>query len=111
MEHVCGPVCFLLTNPKALLKPILCGGKLNIWKKEVDPALLNFGQPQIAKPRAASKTKTEPTTIGVGSRVNYKRANFYVVEMDEELIGVAKTRNGPVVDWLDESDVELGWFG
>jgi hypothetical protein len=43
--------------------------------------------------------------------VNYKRANFYVVDMDEEWIGVAKTRNGPVVDWLDESDVELGWFG
>ncbi len=112
MEHVCGPICFLLTNPKALVRPIPCGGKLNIWKKEVDLALLTFGQPQIAKPQnAATKTKKEPTTIGVGSRVNYKRANFYVVGLDDELIGVAKTRNGSVVDWLDQSDVELGWFG
>ena len=30
MEHVCGPVCFLLTNSKALVEPIPCGGKLNI---------------------------------------------------------------------------------
>jgi activating signal cointegrator 1 len=111
MEHVCGPVCFLLTNPKALVCPIPCGGKLNIWKTEVDPALLTFGQPQITTPHAASKTKKEPTTIGVGSRVNYKRANFYVIEMDEEQIGVAKRRNGPVEDWFDESDLELGWFG
>jgi hypothetical protein len=109
MEHVCGPICFLLTDPKALINPIPCGGKLNIWKNEVDPALLTFGQPKIAKHHdPASKAKKEPTTIGVGSRVNYKRANFYVVEMNEELIGVAKSRNGRVVDWIDESEVELG---
>jgi len=109
MKHVCGPVCFLLTNPKALIEPIPCSGKLNIWKKEVDTDRLTFGQPQIAKPLlAASKATREPKTIGVGTRVNYKRANFYVVEVNDELVGVAKTRNGPIVDWLDESDVELG---
>jgi activating signal cointegrator 1 len=36
MEHVCGPVCFLLTSPKALVHPIPCGAKLNIWSKEVE---------------------------------------------------------------------------
>jgi activating signal cointegrator 1 len=110
MEHVCGPVCFLLTNPMALVQPIPCGGKLNIWKKEVDPALLQFGQPEIKSPQKPTRQK-QPTKIGVGSRVNYERANFYVVEIDEEQIGVGKRRNGPVEDWFDESDLELGWFG
>jgi activating signal cointegrator 1 len=109
MDHVCGPVCFLLTNPKPLVRPISCGGKLNIWKKEADPALLRYGQPEIkSRPKTASQKR--PTKIGVGSRVNYKRANFYVVEIDEEQIGVAKRRNGPVEDWLDQSELELGWF-
>jgi hypothetical protein len=110
MEHVCGPVCFLLTNPKPLVRPIPCGGKLNIWKKEFDPALLRFGQPEINSRPKPTRQK-QPTKIGVGSRVNYKRANFYVVEIDEEQIGVAKRRNGPVEDWFEESELELGWFG
>ena len=109
MEHVCGPICFLLTNPKALVQPIPCGGKLNIWKKEVDPALLRYGQPKI-KSRQKPASQKRSTKIGVGSRVNYKRANFYVVEIDEEQFGVAKRRNGPVEDWFEKSELELGWF-
>ena len=109
MEHVGGPVCFLLTNPKALVNPIRCGHKPNIWSKEIDPNLLKFGQPEITKPEKPASQK-QPTTIGVGSRVKYKRANFYVVEFNKEWIGLAKTRNGSVVEWVEELELELVWF-
>jgi activating signal cointegrator 1 len=110
MEHVCGPVCFLLTSPKALVNPIPCGDKPNIWSKEVEANLLKFGQPEITKSAKPASQEEQPTTIGVGTRVNYKRANFYVVEINKDWIGVAKTRNGSVVKWLDEAELELGWF-
>ena len=36
LEHVFGPVCWILTQPEPLAEPIPAKGKLNIWKYNVD---------------------------------------------------------------------------
>ena len=39
-EHVSGPNCFIFQDPKKLITPIETGGKLNVWKHEVDESAL-----------------------------------------------------------------------
>jgi len=35
--HCCGPECWLVDQPRLLRTPITTGGKLNLWRMEVDP--------------------------------------------------------------------------
>lgn len=103
MAHVSGPVCFILNKPASLIKPIPSKGKLNVWVKTLDSSFLKFGKPK-KKVRPVSEN-----SISVGSRVNYLRRNFYVVEIDDNLVGVSQRRNGSVEEWFDESELEPGW--
>jgi hypothetical protein len=52
-------------------------------------------------------TSRQPTEIGIGSRVNWRRANFYVIAMNDELIGLAKDEEGSVERWVDKSECQL----
>ena len=105
MAHVSGPVCFILTKPASLKKPIPCKGKLNVWETMLDSSLLKFGKPEKKAVPPVSKK-----SISVGSRVNYKRRNYFVVEIDDNLVAVAQRRGGSPEQWFDESDLDPGWF-
>lgn len=45
-EHVCGPVCWILTDPEPLAVPIESKGKLNVWKAEFERSALQFAPPK-----------------------------------------------------------------
>jgi hypothetical protein len=104
MEHVSGPVCFILTKPASLKKPIPCKGKLNVWETMLDSSLFKFGKPKKKKVKPPRKK-----SISVGSRVSHRRRNYYVVEIDDNLIFVAKTRHGAIVDSFEKTELSLGW--
>ena len=108
MQHVQGPLCWIVSQPSLLKEPIPARGKLNVWNTTVDLSRLTFGQPTKKDARNTLR-RTRKRTISVGSCVNYKRRNFVVVAVDENLVGVAQTRGGSPVDWFDVSELELGW--
>ena len=86
MQHVCGPVCWIFTEPRLLKEPIAASGKLNVWKTTVDSCRLKFGRPTKKEARNTLRTTR---TISVGSRVNYKRRNLIAVSVDENLVADA----------------------
>ena len=47
--HAGGYFCWILANPRVLAVPIPIGGKLNLWKFQVDPARLVFREPEPPK--------------------------------------------------------------
>jgi len=53
--HCCGPLCWLLANPRALVKPIPIGGKLNLWKLRVPSDRLVFREHRQKKRRKRSR--------------------------------------------------------
>ena len=48
--HGDGPYCWLLANPRALANPIPTGGKLNLWRFNVESERLVFREPEFPKP-------------------------------------------------------------
>jgi hypothetical protein len=42
MRHVLGPMCWIVTKPRALQKPIPIKGALNVWATELAQAQLRF---------------------------------------------------------------------
>lgn len=108
LAYVGDSACFILANPRPLKTPIPVKGKLNIWSLDVPQSQLTFGKPAL-KGKAPRMTKSDDTSIRVGSKVNVKRCNYFVVEINEEMLGVSPKRNGDAEDWYEESEVERGW--
>lgn len=110
MAHVGDAACFILANPRPLKTPIPVKGKLNIWSLDVTTDQLKTGTPPQKKRPIKPVRKTESTGFRVGSKINVNRDNFYIVDINEELLGVSKKRTGPAQDWCDENEAELGWW-
>jgi len=109
MSHVGDAACFILANSRPLKTPIPAKGKLNIWSIDVPENQLTIGKP-AQKEKAPKATKTDDTSIRIGSKVNVKRCNYFVVEINEEMLGVSQKRTADPEDWYEESEVELGWW-
>ena len=100
---------FILANPRPLLTPIPAKGKLNIWSLEVSSEQLTFGKPD-QKPSISVVDSKKNTPFRIGSKVNVNRCNLYVVDINEEMLGVSEKRNGEAEDWYEENEVERGWW-
>jgi hypothetical protein len=107
MEHVSGPVCWILTEAKPLKESVPCKGQLGVFTRAVPSNLLNFGRP--GKKVWTRRRQRREQRIRVGSRVNERRRNYYVVEIDDNLVAIARRRNGSAEEWLDVCELELGW--
>jgi hypothetical protein len=107
MAHVSGPVCWILTEAKPLKDPVPCKGQLGVFTRAVPSNLLKFGR--TSKKVWTGRRQRQEQGIRVGSRVNYKRRNYYARLVDENIVGVAETKQGSPSKWFDISELELGW--
>ena len=58
--HGGGWFCWLLQNPRALVDPIPTGGKLNLWRFNVEPKRLVFREPEPPKPPEPPTEQKQP---------------------------------------------------
>jgi len=108
LEHVQGPVCWIMTEARPLKEPISCKGQLGVFTRTVVADVLRFGRPRKKSWTRGRRRREEG--IRVGSRVNHRRRNYFAVEIDDNLVAVARRRNGSPEQWFDESDLDQGWF-
>jgi len=76
-EFIVGEYCWIVTNPKTLVRPIPVKGKLNLWKHEADESEL------VLQDRFSPLITRRPEPSELGDDEDEEAGNLFVVELED----------------------------